>query len=387
MDFGYNENQEAIREVARELCGRFDEDYWQKVDAEHYFPREFWDEMVSHDLVGIALPEEYGGSGQGILEVATAAEALAEHGAGTDGGSLHVAGPVFGGILLARHGTERQKERELPGILQGDLWAGAFTEAGGGSNVTGIRTTAERKGDSYVINGEKTFISQVQNAKRIVAMVRTSPYDPEKRTRGISLVYGDLPSPRVEARPFRKMGANYMDTNQVYFDDFEVPAENLIGDEGNAWGPLYDVLNPERIVIAAAAIGTGTLAINRAVEFAQERQTWGVPIGGYQGIQFPLAKARAELDAARLKVFEAAWLYDQRRDCGVAAASAKYSAAHAALHAADAAIQTFGGAGYITESGIERHWRNLRLNRLAPVTDEMTLSYIAQHGLGLPRSY
>jgi acyl-CoA dehydrogenase len=178
-----------------------------------------------------------------------------------------------------------------------------------------------------------------------------------------------------------------MDTNRVYFSDYEIPAENLVGEEGQGWSALYDVLNPERIIFAAGAVGTGNLAIRKAVEFACERQVWGKPIGTHQGLQFPLAQARVALETARLKVYEAAWLYDRGRDCGVAAAMAKYAAAHAGLAAADAAIQTFGGAGYISDTGIERHWRNLRLYRLSPVTDEMTLNYLAQHDLGLPRSY
>ena len=387
MDFEFDDDQLGLRELATDLAGRFEDTYWQEVDEQYRFPAEFWTSLTKHGLLGIAVPQEYGGSGKGLLEMAITVEAIAEGGGGMEGGTLFVSGPVFGGCLIGRHGTKKQQEAYFPGLASGDLWAGAFTEPDSGSNITMIRTQAARQGESYLVNGQKVYISQMANAKHIVVMARTAPYDPEHRTRGISLLLGDLPSPAVEAHPFKKLGNHFMDTNRVYFKDYEIPVENVVGEEGRGWAALYDVLNPERIVFAAAAVGTGNMAIRKAVEYAAERQVWGKPIGTHQGLQFPLAKARIALEAARLKVYEAAWLYDRGRDCGVQAATAKYAAAHAALDAADCAIQTFGGAGYITDSGIERHWRNLRLYRLSPVTDEMTLNYIAQHDLGMPRSY
>lgn len=387
MDFDYDADQLALLEFGRELAGRFEDAYWQEIDLEYRFPAEFWSALTEHGLLGIAVPEEYGGSGKGLLELSIAVEGIAEGGGGMEGGTLLVSGPVFGGCLLTRHGNAQQKESYLPGLVTGDLWAGAFTEPESGSNIAAISTRAERKGDAYVVNGQKVYISQVGNASHIVVMARTAPYDEAHRTRGISLLLGHLPSPAVKAHPFKKLGNHFMDTNRVYLSDYEVPSENLVGEEGKAWGALYDVLNPERIVFAAAAVGTGTMAIRKAVEYAAGRHVWGRPIGEHQGVQFPLAQARIALSTARLKTYEAAWLYDRGRDCGVAAATAKYAAAHAALAAADAAIQTYGGAGYVSDSGIERHWRNLRLYRLSPVTDEMTLNYIAQHDLGMPRSY
>jgi acyl-CoA dehydrogenase len=387
MDFDYDPDQLALLEFARELAQRFEDTYWQEVDEHYRFPAEFWTALTEHGLLGIAVPEEYGGIGKGLLELTIAVEGIAEGGGGMEGGTLLVSGPVFGGCLITRHGTKQQKDAYLPGLATGDLWAGAFTEPDAGSNITAITTKAERSGDSYVVNGQKVFISQAGNAKYIVVMARTAAYDEAHRTRGISLLLGDLPSPAVAAHPFKKLGNHFMDTSSVFFTDYEIPAENLVGEEGKAWGSLYDVLNPERIVFAAAAVGTGTMAIRKAVEYAAERRVWGVPIGAHQGVQFPLAQAQIALSTARLKTYEAAWLYDQGRDCGVAAATAKYAAAHAALAAADSAIQTYGGAGYIAESGIERHWRNLRLYRLSPVTDEMTLNFLAQHELGMPRSY
>jgi acyl-CoA dehydrogenase len=387
MDFDYDADQQGLLEFGKELAGRFEDAYWQEVDLEYRFPKEFWQALTEHGLLGLNVPTEYGGSGKGLLELAIAVEGIAEGGGGMEGGTLLVSGPVFGGCILIRHGSDDQKARYLPGLVTGDLWAGAFTEPESGSNISAIKTKADRRGDSYLLNGQKVYISQVGNASHIVVMARTSPYDEAHRTRGISLLLGHLPDPAVQAHPFKKLGNHFMDTNRVYFTDYEVPAENLVGEEGGAWRALYDILNPERIVFAAAAVGTGMLAIRKAVEYASERNVWGKPIGAHQGVQFPLAQARIALSAARLKTYEAAWLYDQGRDCGIAAASAKYSSAHAALAAADAAIQTYGGAGYVVDSGIERHWRNLRLYRLSPVTDEMTLNYIAQHDLGLPRSY
>lgn len=386
MEFALNEDQRMLQDLCTRIAGNFDEEYWQQIDTEHRFPTEFWQVMAEQGLLGIAIPEEYGGSGQGLLDMCLAAEALSEAGAG-DGGAIFICGPVFGGCLIMAGGSEAQKQRYLPGIIKGDVWAGAFTEPDSGSNITTIRTEATLDGDRYKVKGQKVFISNVAHARHIGVMCRTSPYDPEHRTAGVSLLVGDLPDPRVEARPFRKMGTHFMDTNAVFFDDYEIPRENIIGGEGKAWRPLYGVLNPERMVIAAGAVGTGNYLIRRAVEYAGERSVWGRPIGAHQGLQFPLAQARIQIETARLKVYEAAWLYDQGRECGTQAAMAKYAAAHAALFAADRAMQTLGGAGYIAESGIERHWRNLRLNRIAPVTDEMTLNYIAQHDLGMPRGY
>jgi acyl-CoA dehydrogenase len=387
MNFDYDDDQRALKEFGLELARRTDDEYWREVDLEYRFPDEFWRELAEAGMLGIALPEEFGGGGKGLLELAIAVEGVAEGGAGMEGGSLFLGGPVFGGCLLDRHGTQEQKERYLPGLIGGDMWAGAFTEPDSGSNITSIKTSAARRGDSWVINGQKVYISLVGHSQRLVVMARTSPYDPEHRTRGISMLFGELPSDAVRLAPFKKLGNHFMDTNRVYFTDYEVPAGNIVGEEGRGWGPLYDVLNPERIILAAAAVGTGSLCIRKAVEYANERAPWGRPIGSYQALQHPLARAKVHVESAKLKVYEAAWLFDQGRDVGVAAATAKYAAAHAALDAADWAIQTYGGAGYVVDSGIERHWRNLRLYRMSPVSDEMTLNYLAQHDLGLPRSY
>ena len=387
MNFDYDDDQRSLKEFGLELARATEDKYWQDVDLEYSFPGEFWRSLAEAGMLGIALPEAFGGGGKGLLDLSIAVEGIAEGGGGMEGGSLFLSGPVFGGCLLERHGSQEQKERYLPGLIGGEMWAGAFTEPESGSNITTIRTNAVRRDGSWVINGQKVFISQVHNSQRIVVMARTTPYDAAKRTHGISLLLGDLPDDAVRAAPFKKLGNHFMDTNRVYFTDYAVPEENVVGAVDGGWGPLYDVLNPERIVLAAAAVGTGMLCLRKAVEYASDRSPWGRPIGSYQALQHPLARAKVHLEGAKLKVYEAAWLYDLKRDCGIAAAMAKYSAAHAALDAADWAIQVYGGAGYVVDSGIERHWRNLRLYRMSPVSDEMTLNYIAQHDLGLPRSY
>ncbi|MBW2423088.1 MAG: acyl-CoA/acyl-ACP dehydrogenase [Deltaproteobacteria bacterium] len=386
MDFDLNEEQRALRELCGQVAGAFDDEYWQGIDAECRFPREYWDSLADHGILGIAVPEEYGGSGLGVLEVCLAGEALSEAGAG-EGGAMFILGPVFGGCLIDSVGSPAQKEKYLPGIVRGDIWSGAFTEPDAGSNVSKIRTRAIDEGDHYRISGQKAYISNVPIAQHIAIMCRTRDYDSESRTSGVSLLVGDLPNDRVESQPFKKMGSRFMDTSMVFFDDYEVPKENLVGVEGKGWRAVQQVFNPERLVTAASCVGTGNFLIRRAVEYASERSIWDAPLASHQGLQFPLAEARIALETARIKVYEAAWLYDRGRECGIESAMARFAAARAALFAADRAIQTFGGAGYVSESGIERHWRNLRLNRIAPVTEEMTLNYIAQHDLGMPRSY
>jgi acyl-CoA dehydrogenase len=391
VEFGHSPTQRLLREQAEGIAGAFGEEYWRRVEEEERFPHEYWEGLAEEGMLGLTIPKEHGGSGLGLLDLALAAETLAESGAGVGGGAVFVVGPVFGGFLLQRHGSKEQMERYLPSLAQGEeIWAGAFTEEGSGSNVSAIGTRAESAGDRYLVNGEKNYVGAASIAQHVVILARTAPREQTRKTRGVSLLVADLPNDHVEVRPLTKMGTRWIDTNAVSFLDLEVPRENLIGAEGEAWGPLYDVLNPERIVLAATAVGAGLLCIRRAVEHAKGRIVWdaGAPVGTYQGIQFPLVEAKMRLEAARLKVYEAAWLFDQgAAECATVATMARYLAAHAALHAADRAIQTLGGEGYLVQSGIERQWRDLRLGRIAPVTDELALAYLAQRDLGMPRSY
>ncbi len=389
MDFSLTEDQQVFRDHARGIAKMFEESYWQEIDKTERFAKEFWDMLAEKGILGIAIPEEYGGLGQGWLEQTIVTESLAEWGAGMDGSGMLVNGPVFGASLISHHGTDEQKEKFLPGLVKGDMWAGAFTEVQSGSNISAISTKAVLDGNDWVINGQKMFISQVGRSQYLIILARTQALDSEKKTSGVSLLYTELPNEGMEFQKLEKMGAHFLETGALFFDNMRVPKDNIIGKQGKAWGPLFDVLNPERFLIAATCVGTGYLCLRKATEFANDRKVWGGnPIGTHQGIAFPLAKAAIHLAGARLKVYEAAWLYDQGSPkCGIATAQAKYAACHAALEAADAAIQTFGGNGYIVETGLERHWRNLRLNRIAPITDEMALAFISQYELGLPRSY
>jgi len=389
MEFTYTEEQKLLRDLTAKIGNDFDDEYWQAVDEEHRHPHELSDKLVAQGILGMAIPEEYGGGGTGLLDLAIATESLAKNGVGMAAIGILVGGPVFGGYLISRHGSKEQKEKYLPGLVNGDMWAGAWTEPDAGSNVTNIKTRAELKGDHYVVTGQKMFISHMDGAKHIAIYARTSPLDPAHKTRGLSILVGDLPDPHVEARPFKKLGARFVDTCAVFIDGMKIPRENIIGEEGNVLKAMFDVLNPERIIVAAAAVGTGLLAIRKAVEFANERKIWGDrPVSSYQGLQFPLAEAKVLLETAKLKVYEAAWLYDQGSpECAMATTIGKYAASHASIFAADRAIQTMGGSGYMCEYGVERLWRDLRLNAIAPVTNEMALNTIAQYDLGMPRSY
>ncbi|HCZ47882.1 MAG TPA: acyl-CoA dehydrogenase, partial [Gammaproteobacteria bacterium] len=327
MDFELSQDQRMLVDLCEKIAQQFEDSYWQKIDEEYGFPREFWSTLVDQGILGITVPEEYGGSGLGMVEMCLAAEALSSNGG--DCGGMFVGGPVFGGCLINGAGTPEQKAKYLPGIVQGELWAGGFTEPNSGSNITTIRTEARKEGEHYLVKGQKMYISNIKVASHIGIMCRTAPYDPARRTEGVSLLVGDLPGDGLEARPLKKMGSHFMDTNAVFFDDFKVPQENLVGAEGKGWKALYGVLNPERLAIAASCIGTGNYLIRKAVQYASERSIWGKPLATHQGLQFPLAEARIQLECARLKVYEAAWLYDQGRECGVQATTAKYAAAHA----------------------------------------------------------
>ena len=384
MEFEYTLEQKQMRDLATQIAASFDRTYWQRLDEEERYPYELDEILVKQGICGMTIDPAYGGSGLGLLDAAIVTEALAE---GDAHSPSFTGGVCFGGYLLCRHGTPEQKARWLPEIVQGTLWCGAFTESDAGSNIANIKTTAKLDGDVYRISGEKAFITAVALARHMTITCRTSPYDPRRRLHGISVLVADLPNPRIEARPLKKLGMREMDTSMVFFNDLEVPRENLVGEQDRGLIAFRDVANAERIIIAATGVGTGNYLIRRAVEYACQRQVWDVPIGAHQGIQFPLVKARIDLQTAKLKVYEAAWLFDQGRSCGVEAAMAKYVANHAAFDAADCAMQTFGGSGYITDTGIERYWRDLRADRLGPISEEMILNFLAQHDLNLPRSY
>jgi acyl-CoA dehydrogenase len=379
---------EAIREAVRAVCARFDDDYWSACDREHRFPHEFYEAMAAGGWIGIAIPERYGGGGQGIREAATVLGEVAASGACMNGASaLHLS--VFGMHPVVKHGSEEMKQRFLPDVAAGRLHvAFGVTEPDAGTDTTHITTRAVRDGDHYVVNGRKVWTSKALEADRILLLTRTTPIEEcAKPTDGMTLFLVDRHAPGVDARPIPKMGRNAVASCETFYDDVLVPLADRVGDEGRGFHYLLDGLNAERILIAAEAIGIGRAALRRAVTYANQRVVFGRPIGQNQGIAFPLAEAHAKLRAAELMVREAAELIDAGKPCGEEANIAKYLAAEAGFFAADRAVQTHGGFGYATEYHVERYFREARLQRIAPISQELILAYIAQHVLGLPRSH
>ena len=389
MDFALAEHQQVVRDGIRELARKFDLDYWREQDRQHRFPEEFWRALAEGGWLGIVIPSEYGGSGLGMVELAIAIEEVAASGAGAAAGFLFILNSVFGAVTIVKHGNEEQKRRYLPGLAAGTLeFCMALTEPGAGTNTSRITTTARRDGDGYVVTGQKVFISGADRAGGMLLIARTSPAPAgSTRTQGISLFLLDPRSPGIEIRPIDKLGIHMSSTNFVYFDNARVPASGLVGEEGRGWRMLLDTLNPERIATTATCVGTGHLVLRLAAEYARERKVFGAPIGTHQGLTFPLAECKAQLELARLMNYKAAWAFDRGLSCGDETNMAKYVAAEAAFRAADQAMQVHGGYGYTTEYHIERYWRDVRLFRTAPVSQEMTLNYIAEHVLGLPKSY
>ncbi len=388
MDFALSDVQQQIRDEVLRLCARFDEHYWLKHENEAKFPTEFYDAMAAGNWLGIAMPEAYGGAGLGISEAAVMAQAIAESGAAMSGASaVHM--NIFGLNPVVVYGTTEQKQRMLPPIVQGqDKTCFGVTEPNAGLNTTEITTRADLRGDHYVINGTKIWTSTAQVANKILLLTRTTPLDKVKRkSHGMTLFYTDLDKTHAEVRLIHKMGRHAVDSNMVFFEDMRVPVENRIGEEGEGFKTLLHGLNPERVLIAAEAIGIGRAALARATRYAKERVVFGRPIGMNQGIQHPLAKNWAELEAANLMMLKAAWLYDNGRECGAEANAAKYLGAEAGYRAAEQAVMTHGGMGYAQEYHVERLFRESILPRLAPVSRELVLCYIAERVLDLPKSY
>ena len=389
MDFTLTEDQEDLRRAVRDLARRFPDAYWADHDAEGEFPWEFYEAFASAGWLGIAIPEEHGGGGLGILEASLLLEEVAASGAGMNGCStMHLT--IFGLNTIVKHGGAEMRDEVLPRAASGDLHVCfGVTEPDAGTDTTRISTFARRDGDDYVINGRKVWITKAGQSQKMLLICRTTPRDEAARsTDGMSLFLVDLEdSDAVQLRPIPKLGRNAVASYEVFIDDLRVPASARVGEEGEGFRYLLDGLNPERILLAHEALGLGQAALDRAVQYAGERVVFDRPIGQNQGIAFPLADARARLDAARLMAQQAAWLYDQGRPCAAEANMAKYLCADAGFQAADRAMQTHGGMGYAREYHVERYFREARLLRLAPVSQEMTLNYVSQHVLGLPRSY
>ena len=390
MDFALTEEQKLLKEGVRRIGRKYGLEYWREKDARHEFVHELWRELGENGYIGLAIPEEYGGAGLGLLEMAMVVEELAASGAGSTVAQLFMITPVFGGLTITLHGTEAQKKEYLPAIAAGKKdFCMALTEPNAGSNSLEITTFAEKDGDYYIINGQKIWITGVDVADRMLLVARTTKRDQvQRKTDGISLFIVDPKDPAITTTPIEKVGTHCLRSDTVFIENLRVHKDQLIGEEGKGWRALLDTLNAERVVTTAGLIGTGELAIRLAVEYAKERKVFGqTPIGAYQGIQFPLVRLRAELELAQLMNYKAAWLYDHKQPSGREANMAKLIAGEAAFGACDRAMQTMGGYGYAKEYHVERLWRDVRLFRIAPVSEEMILNFIAQHDLGLPRSY
>lgn len=388
MNFDFNDQQRQIREAIERICAPFDADYWLERDRIGGFPQPFYDAIASQGWLGITMPTALGGAGLGITDAAVMMQAIAQSGAGMSGASaVHL--NVFGLQPVVVYGTEEQKARFLPPLIAGrEKACFGVTEPDAGLNTTQITTFAERRGDHYAINGRKIWISTAQVADKILLLARTTPLDRvTRKTDGLSLFYTDLDRSRIEVRDIPKMGRSAIDSNMLFIDELIVPAEDLIGEEGKGFHQILHGLNPERILIAAEAIGLGRAALRRAADYARERVVFGRPIGTNQSIQHPLAKAWAQLEAADLMMWKAAAAYDAGRDCGAEANAAKYLAAEAAFEACETAILTHGGMGYAKEYHVERYMREAWIPRLAPISMQLILSYLAEHVLDQPKSY
>ncbi len=388
MDFELTAAQQEIIRQVRTMCAGYPDEYWREKDARHEFPHDFFDTVAKHGWLGVAIPEQYGGSGLGVIEAALVMREVAGSGGAMAAASaIHLS--IFGVSPIVYHGSEEQKRRFLPAVASGANHAAfAVTEPDAGNDITHIKTFARRDGDYYVINGRKVFTTKAREAKKMLLLTRTTPYEQAaKKTDGMSLFFADLDPASVEVRELVKLGRHAVDTNLLFIDNLRVAASDLIGGEGRGFHCLLDGLNPERILVAAEAIGIGRAALDKAVRYAKERIVFGRPIGQNQAIAHPLADSYSKLEAAEMMMFKAAWLFDQRRPCGAEANIAKLRAADAAFEACDRAVQTLGGYGYVREYDVERYFRECRLLKIAPVSQEMVLNSISEHVLGLPRSY
>ena len=388
MDFTLTPEQEQVRDLVQRICSGFDDAYWLRKDNEAAFPEEFHRAIADAGLLGIAMPEAFGGSSLGITEAAVMMRAVAESGAAMAGASsVHM--NIFGLQPVVVFGTEQQKARMLPPLIRGEQKACfAVTEPDAGLNTTEIATRAERTDGGWSLSGQKIWISTAQVADKALILARTTSLDRvERKTDGLSLFYTDLDRSRAEVRRIRKLGRHAVDSNMVFFDAMPIPEEDLIGEAGQGFRQILHGLNPERILIAAEAVGIGHAALRRATGYARERVVFGRPIGQNQAIQHPLARCWMNLEAANLLVFKAASLYDAGQDCGAEANAAKFLAGRAAFDAATAAVLTHGGMGYSAEYHVERYLRESLIPRIAPVSPHMIQNYIAEKVLGLPRSY
>ncbi len=383
MNLG-RDNFPELRDAVRQLCSQFDSAYWQKIDEQRAYPEAFVDALTQAGWMSALIPEEYGGSGLSLTEATVIMEEITR--SGGNAGCCH--GQMYNMNTLLRNGSPEQKKRYLPRIAKGELRLQSMgvTEPGAGTDTTKIKTFAVKKGDRYVVNGQKVWTSRLQHSELMILLTRTTPADQvARKADGMSIFLVETKSKGLEARPIRNM-VNH-ETNQLFIDNLEIPAENLIGEEGKGFRYILDGLNAERILIAAECIGDGYWFIDKSVSYAKDRVVFDRPIGQNQGIQFPIAECYMELEAANLMRYKAADLFDQKRPCGAEANMAKHLAAKASWEAANVCLQTHGGFGFAAEYDVERKFRENRLYLVAPISTNLILSYLAEHVLGLPRSF
>lgn len=388
MNFELNNDQQMLVEAVENLCADFDDDYWHAKDADGQYPEEFYKALAEAGWLGIAMPEEYGGAGLGMTEAALLMKTISRSGAGFTGASaVHM--NIFGLNPVVVFGSEDLKQRALPPLIQGKQKACfAVTEPDAGLDTTKLKTRAVKQGNKYIVHGRKIWISTAQVAEKMLLLARTTPLEEvSKPTQGLSLFYTDLNRDYVEVREIEKMGRKAVDSNMLFFDGLEIPEEDRVGEEGRGFEYILHGLNPERILIASEAVGLGQIALQKATQYAKERVVFGRAIGTNQGIQHPLAQAWMHLEAADLMVSKAASLYDSNKPCGEFANTAKYLAAEAAFNACQTAIQTLGGMGYAKEYHVERYLRESFIPRIAPVSPQLIMCFIAEKVLGLPKSY
>jgi acyl-CoA dehydrogenase len=381
------EDYPELRQTVRRLCEGFPPEYWRNLDENRKYPTEFVQTLTKSGFLGALIPEKYGGAGLPLRAAAVILEEI--NAAGCTASPAHAQMYIMGTLL--RHGSEEQKKRYLPSIASGELRLQAFgvTEPTTGSDTLQLKTRAVREGDHYVVNGQKVWTSRALHSDLMLLLARTTPPEQVKRrTEGLSVFLVDLRAAKgngIEIRPIKAL-INH-NTTEVFIQDLKVPAENLIGEEGKGFRYILDGMNAERILVASECVGDGRWLLRKGIDYANERRVFGRPIGQNQGVQFPLAQAYAELEAADLMCRRAAALFDAGRPCGPDANMAKFLAAEATWKAADATMQTYGGFGFAQEYDIERKWREARIYRTAPISSNLVLAYVAQHVLGLPRSY
>jgi acyl-CoA dehydrogenase len=388
VDYSLTDDQQNIREAVMKHCSQFPDEYWLERDRDGVFPFDFHKSMAEAGWLGIAMPESVGGAGLGITEAAIMMQAVAESGGGmAAASSIH--GPVFSMQPVELFGTEEQKLRMIPPILRGeDRMCFAITEPNIGLDTTKLKTRAQKCDGGYRVNGEKIWISVAQVANKMMLLARTTPLEDVKRkTDGLSLFFTDLDRAKIETRLIHKMGRHAVDSNMLFINDLFIPEDDRIGAEGDGFKIIIHGFNPERVLLGAEAIGLGRVAIQRAAKYAQERIVFDRPIGMNQGIQHPLAKCWAQVEAANLMVMKAATLFDKGQECGVEANAGKYLAAEAGFEACHTAMLTLGGMGYAQEYHIERYLREILIPRTAPVSPHMILNFLAEKVLGLPKSY